>query len=72
MAKYEVISDAKVIYQSIVHGFTIQDDNGKIYELRKWEDDNGGGYYIRDGIHNWVDFFPDEEMGEWILEEINF
>lgn len=72
MSNYTIISDAKVIYQSITHEFTIQDGDGKIYELRKWEDDNGGGFLIKEDVLNWVDFYPDEEMEEWILEEINF
>jgi len=66
---FTIVEPAEVIYESITHAFSIENDEGKIFKLRKWEDSNGGGYYIEEN-NKWVDFFPDEEMEEYILDKI--
>jgi len=67
---FTIVAPAEVIYEAITHEFSIENDEGKIFKLRKWEDSNGGGYYIQDENNKWVDFFPDEEMEEYILDEV--
>lgn len=67
---YKVKEEPRQIYSAVTHQFVITDDNGKEYEIRKWEDSKGGGYYLWDGENNWIDFTPDEEMEEFILEEM--
>lgn len=57
---------------SITHQFSIDNGEGKIYNLRKWEnmDIDEGGYYLLDENKKWIDFIPDEEMEDWISEEL--
>jgi len=57
--------------QRVTHQFTIVDDGGVEFTLRKWEDSaiDEGGYYILKG-DKWVDFIPEEEMEDWIDEEL--
>ena len=67
---YKLKEAVKVI--SITHQFSIEDDSGKIYNLRKWEntDIDEGGYYLLDENNKWVDYVPYEEMEDWINEEL--
>jgi hypothetical protein len=67
---FTIVEPAEVIYEAITHAFSIENDEGRIFKLRKWEDSNGGGYYIEDENNKWVDFSPDEEMEEYILDEL--
>ena len=67
---YKLNDPVKVI--TITHQFSIEDDAGKTYILRKWEnmDIDEGGYYLLDENKKWIDFIPDEEMEDWISEEL--
>jgi hypothetical protein len=67
---YKLKDPVKVI--SITHQFSIEDATGKIYNLRKWEnmDIDEGGYYLLDENKKWIDFILDEEMEDWINEEL--
>ena len=67
---FTLVESLKVIFQAITQEFSIENNEGKIYKLRKWEDSNGGGNYIEDENNKWVDFLPDEEMEVWIAEEL--
>lgn len=67
---YKVKEEPREIYYAVTKQFTITDDNGKEYEIRKWEDSKGGGYYLWTKENNWIDFIPDEEMEEFINEEL--
>ena len=67
---YKLKETVKVI--AITHQFSIEDDSGKIFILRKWEnmDIDEGGYYLLDENKKWIDYIPDEEMEDWIIEEL--
>jgi hypothetical protein len=49
---FTIVEPAEVIFQAITQEFSIENNEGKIYKLRKWEDSNGGGYYIEDENNN--------------------
>ena len=67
---YKLKDPVKVIV--ITHQFSIEDSAGKIYILRKWEnmDIDEGGYSLLDENKKWVDFIPDEDLEDWISEEL--
>ena len=70
---YSVKEEPKVIYDAITYQFTLTDENGKEYEIRKWEDTKGGGYYIwNEENRNWEDFYPEGELQEFLTEEMEF
>lgn len=54
------------------HQISIEDNVGKIYILRKWEnmDIDEGGYSLLDENKKWVDFISDEDLEDWISEEL--
>ena len=68
---FEIKQKPKKIYESVTYEFTLVDDNGKEYELRKWEDTNGGGYYIH-GEEGWKDYFPDDDLLDFIDYDLDF
>ena len=68
---FTVKQQPKKIYESVTHEFTVTDEEGTEYQLRKWEDTNGGGYYIlRNG--DWEEYHPDEELDDFILYDLDF
>ena len=67
---YKIKEEPKQIYYAVTHQFILIDCEGKEYEIRKWEDSNEGGYYLLNGENNWIDFIPDEEMEEFINDEM--
>ena len=68
---YSVKNKPKKIYESFTYQFTIIDEQGKELEIRKWEDSNAGGYYIlEDG--GWVDFYPQEDLDDFINEDLEY
>ena len=70
---YSVKEEPKVIYDAITYQFTLTDENGKEYEIRKWEDTKGGGYYIwNEENRSWEDFYPEGELQEFLTEEMEF
>ena len=59
------------IYESVTYQFTLEDSEGNEYRIRKWEDTNGGGYYIyKDGT--WIDYQPNDEFLDFIDYDMNF
>jgi len=59
------------IYESTTYEITILDDEGTEYRLRKWEDSNGGGYYMYyDG--DWKEYHPSEELDDFITYDLDF
>ena len=68
---YSVKKQPKKIYESITYEFTIVDEEGKEYEIRKWEDTNGGGYYIHEN-GMWIDYSPNDELDEFINEDLEY
>lgn len=70
---YQIKEKPKEIYYSVTHQLTITDETGKEYEIRKWEDNKGGGYYLwNEETNNWEDFTPDEEMEEFLLYDVDY
>ncbi len=68
---FKLKEEPKVIYQLITYEFTLTNDNGDLFQLRYSDDDNGATYYLlEDGV--WREFFPDDEMFEFIMNEIEF
>ena len=59
------------IYESVTHEFILEDENGKTYELRKWEDGNGGGYYLKEE-GTWKEFYPEDELLDFIDYDLDF
>ncbi len=55
---FKLKEEPKVIYQLITYEFTLTNDNGATY------------YLLEDGV--WREFFPDDEMFEFIMNEIEF
>ena len=68
---FKVKEHPKKIYESVTHEFTLIDDGGTEYQLRKWEDSNGGGYYMYyDG--DWLEYHPGEELDDFITYDLDF
>ena len=71
--QFEVMIKPKVVYDAITYQFTLQDETGRQLEIRKWEDSNGGGYYLWNQTSNsWDDFYPDEELEDFILNDLEY
>ena len=71
--QYQVKKQPREIYYATTHQFTLVDESGKELEIRKWEDTKGGGYYIwNQEENNWIDFWPDEDLEDFILNDLNF
>ena len=71
--KYQIKVPPKQVYYATTHQFTLTDESGKELEIRKWEDTKGGGYYIWNEASNcWDDFNPDEELEDFILNELEY
>ena len=68
---FEIKNQPKKIFQSVTYEFTVLDDGGKEYLLRKWEDTNGGGYYIY-GKDGWVDYYPEEDLLDFLDYDLEF
>ncbi len=68
---YKVKENPKKIYESVTFEFELEDIDGNVLHLRKWEDVNGGGFYInREGT--WVEYYPDEDLLDFIDYDMNF
>ena len=68
---FKVKVHPKKVYEAVTHEFTLTNKDGKDLILRKWEDTNGGGYYIFEN-DRWVDFQPDEELDDFITYDLDF
>ena len=68
---FKVKVHPKKVYEAITHEFTLTNDKGEEIQLRKWEDSNGGGYYILEN-DRWVEFFPDEDLDDFITYDLDF
>jgi len=68
---FEIKNQPKKIFESVTYEFTIVDEEGKEYHLRKWEDTNGGGYYIH-GEDGWVDYYPKEDLLDFLDYDLEF
>jgi len=70
---YQVKEKPKKIYESVTFEFTITNSDGKDYKIRKWEDTKGGGFYMFDSSNNeWFDFFPPEDLEDFIDNDLDF
>ena len=68
---YKVKEHPEKIYEAVTFEFKLEDDNGKVLHLRKWEDGNGGGFYINtDG--SWEDYFPEDDLLDFIDYDLDF
>ena len=68
---YKVKKHPEKIFEAVTYEFTLEDEKGKEYLIRKWEDSNGGGFYIfLDG--EWFDFNPNEELHDFIDYDLDF
>ena len=71
--EYKVNKQPKVVYDAITYQFTLEDENGKELGIRKWEDTKGGGYYIwNEESNNWDEFYPDEDLEDFILNDLDY
>lgn len=71
--KFEVKKQPKIIYQAVTYELTITDENGKDYEIRKWEDSNEGGFYLwNEEANTWVEFNPEEDMYEFLNYDVDY
>ena len=41
---FKVQEEPKKIYEAVTYEFKLEDKDGNVYHLRKWEDGNGGGF----------------------------
>ena len=69
--EYKVKQQPKVVYDAITYQFTLTDESGKELLIRKWEDTKGGGYYILED-DRWVEFYPDEDLEDFILNDLDY
>ena len=70
---YQVKQQPKVVYDAITYQFTLTDESGKELELRKWEDTKGGGYYLwNEDTNCWDEFYPDEDLEDFILNDLDY
>lgn len=70
---FKVKEQPKKIYDAVTYQFSIEDENGQVYEIRKWEDTKGEGFYLwKEEENNWVDFYPDEELEDFINEDLEY
>ena len=70
---FKVKEQPKKIYDAVTYQFSIEDENGQVYEIRKWEDTKVGGFYLwKEEENNWVDFYPDEELEDFINEDLEY
>jgi hypothetical protein len=70
---YQVKQQPKVVYDAITYQFTLTDESGKELEIRKWEDTKGGGYYIwNEETNGWDEFYPDEDLEDFILNDLDY
>ena len=70
---YILKEQPKKIYESVTFELTVTNENGKDYRIRKWEDNNGGGFYIYDSTNNeWVDFYPPEDLDEFLNYDVDY
>lgn len=68
---YTISKQPKVIYQAITYEFTLSNDEGDSFQIRYVDEDNGSTYFIlTDG--KWNEFYPDDDMLEFIMNEIEF
>jgi len=63
---YEIKERPRVIYESITQQLVVIDETGKEYHIRKWEDSKGSGYYILNEERVWEDFYPNEELEDFL------
>ncbi len=68
---FKVKEHPKKVFEAVTLDFTIIDKNGKELQLRKWEDSNGGGYFIFEN-NDWLEFQPDEELDDFITYDLDF
>jgi len=68
---FKIKEKPKKIYESVTFEFQLENQDGTVYHLRKWEDGNGGGFYInRDG--SWEEFYPEDDMLDFIDYDLDF
>jgi len=68
---FKVKKHPEKIYEAVTFEFTLEDSEGKVYDLRKWEDGNGGGYYIK--IEDvWEEYFPSDDLLDFIDYDLDF
>ena len=71
--EYKIKQQPKVVYDAITYQFTLVDESGNELEIRKWEDTKGGGYYIwNEENNNWDEFQPDEDLEDFILNDLDY
>lgn len=71
--EYQIKVPPKVVYDAITYQFTLTDETGKEYEIRKWEDTKGGGFYIwNEQTNNWDEFHPDGELEDFLYNDIDY
>jgi len=68
---FKVKRHPEKIYESVTFEFTVEDSEGKVYDLRKWEDGNGGGYYIKNE-DGWKEYFPSDDLLDFIDYDLDF
>jgi len=69
--RFKVREQPKKIYESVTHEFKLENEKGDVLQLRKWEDGNGGGFYINnDGT--WEDFYPEDDLLDFIDYDLDF
>lgn len=68
---FKVKEQPEKIFEAVTYQFMIEDSNGTLYLLRKWEDSNGGGYFIYSN-NDWTEFEPDEDMMDFLDYDIDF
>lgn len=69
---YTIKEQPKKIYEAVTYELEVTDDTGKPYRIRKWEDGNGGGFYILNEENVWVDFYPEEELDEFLNYDVDY
>jgi hypothetical protein len=68
---FKVKEHPQKIYESVTFEFKLENENGEVLHLRKWEDGNGGGYYLNTN-DSWVEFYPDDDLLDFIDYDLDF
>ncbi len=68
---FKVKQQPQKIYESVTFEFELENEKGDTLRLRKWEDGNGGGYYLKVN-DTWVEYYPDDDLLDFIDYDLEF